>query len=118
MKADVDHLITLEYFDLSFTVIDEIALEGLDGITLEGKSVGQLYFLNKLITTSKHFFFYILLTSVIDYISLQNNGKKFRSESYYSFYYVCKLPNIHPIIFLLYLSHFQRHTAIHAFKVL
>lgn len=35
VKSDLKHMV-LQYFDLGFTVIDEIALEGLDGITLEG----------------------------------------------------------------------------------
>lgn len=36
LKGDLDSKVTLQYFDLTFTVIDEISLEGLDGITLEG----------------------------------------------------------------------------------
>lgn len=35
VKSDLEHLV-LQYFDLGFNVVDEIALEGLDGITLEG----------------------------------------------------------------------------------
>lgn len=38
LKNDIEHL-TLQYFDLGFNVIDEVALEGLDGITLEGEKV-------------------------------------------------------------------------------
>lgn len=36
VKSDVEHLV-LQYFDLGHTVVDEVALEGLDGITLEGE---------------------------------------------------------------------------------
>lgn len=43
IKGSVDQLV-LQHFDLAFTVTDEIALEGLDGITLEGNFCKILVF--------------------------------------------------------------------------